>query len=131
MNMAAGSGTYTGNFLYLTNAGGLKFAVGADGSVGIGGAAGTSVLERLKVYSTDVNGANIRLFGNGATTPSKYIRAQGGNFEILNNAYGAALMQVTDAGQVSLSGLGGSGDHRTVCANSSGTLYTVASGVAC
>lgn len=54
--------------------------------------------------SSDSNGANIKMAGNGVTTPNKYVRAQGGNFQLINSAYSAVLVSVTDAGNVSLSG---------------------------
>lgn len=47
---------------------------------------------------TNGNGANIKLLGNGATTPSKSIRAAGGVFQVINDAYTAALLTVTDPG---------------------------------
>lgn len=54
--------------------------------------------------TSNTNGANIELEGNGATTPSKYIRAQDGSLQVLNNAYSAAIMTLTDAGALSVPG---------------------------
>lgn len=50
------------------------------------------------ISDTGASGANIRLTGNGATTPSKTIRAQSGMFQVINNAYTAPCMSVDDAG---------------------------------
>jgi hypothetical protein len=52
------------------------------------------------VTDTGTGGANIKLVGNGATTPSKWIRSYNGNFEIINNAYNAVPLQVSDAGNL-------------------------------
>jgi len=49
------------------------------------------------------NGSNIRLQGTGAA-PNKTIRASGGNFQILNNAY-AAILDMTDAGIATTNGM--------------------------
>lgn len=52
----------------------------------------------LVVKDTGANGANISLRGNGATTPDKHIRAIGGVLEVINSAYTANILAVTDAG---------------------------------
>jgi hypothetical protein len=52
--------------------------------------------------ASDTSGANIQLIGNGGTTPNKYIRAQSGNFQLMNSAYGAAILTVGDGGIVTL-----------------------------
>jgi hypothetical protein len=49
-------------------------------------------------------GANLKLVGNGATTPSKTIRAVNGNFNIVNDAASANLFTVTDAGNATVGG---------------------------
>jgi hypothetical protein len=56
----------------------------------------------MRLIDTGVNGANLRLDGNGAVTPSKYIRVNAGIFEILNNGYSVALFAMTDAGAITL-----------------------------
>lgn len=58
----------------------------------------------LTLADTGGAGANLALRGNTATTPSKYIRAFNGNFEILNDAYSAILMRISDAGVVTVGG---------------------------
>lgn len=59
----------------------------------------------LKVSATsDTNGGNLLIVGNGATTPSKTIRVLGGVFQIVNNAYTSALMNLDDSGNSTFSG---------------------------
>ena len=50
------------------------------------------------VQDTGTNGANIRLIGDGATTPNKTIRAQGGSFQVINSGYTNFCISVTDGG---------------------------------
>lgn len=57
---------------------------------------------QLVVDGVGTNGANIKLIGNGATTPNKFIRAQGGTFQIINSAYSVALLALSDAGDLSV-----------------------------
>jgi hypothetical protein len=52
--------------------------------------------------ANDSDGINVKLLGNGSTTPAKFIRSYDGLFQILNNAYSASLITITDAGAVSL-----------------------------
>jgi hypothetical protein len=49
-------------------------------------------------------GARILLLGNGATTPSKTIRAFGGSLQILNDAQNAACLTVDDSGNLTALG---------------------------
>jgi hypothetical protein len=58
----------------------------------------------LAIVDTGSSGANLKLTGNGATTPSKFIRAQNGTLEIVNNAYNAVIVTVTDAGNLTTVG---------------------------
>jgi hypothetical protein len=48
------------------------------------------------------NGVNFLLAGNGATTPNKTIRVLNGNLNVVNSAYTATIMQLTDAGHMSI-----------------------------
>ncbi|KWA06653.1 tail fiber domain-containing protein [Burkholderia territorii] len=70
------------------------------------------------VGTGDSNGAGILLEGNGSTTPNKTIRAQNGTFQIVNNAYTAAVFSVDDsgntvaAGTISGSNITGTSDRR-------------------
>lgn len=58
----------------------------------------------LQVVNTSSNGANIKLIGNGGTTPNKTIRSNGGNFQILNNAYSSAILTLDDGGNLTATG---------------------------
>jgi hypothetical protein len=68
-----------------------------DPGVGVGGAPGPS---GLTISGSTANGAGLRLLGNGATTPSKWIRARNGVLEILNSAYSAVIASLTDSGSL-------------------------------
>lgn len=58
----------------------------------------------LLITDTGGNGAGIGLSGDGATTPKKYLRVNGGNFQIVNNAYGAVIWQMSDVGSTIFTG---------------------------
>jgi hypothetical protein len=49
----------------------------------------------------NTNGASFTMVGNGSN-PAKSLRVRNGNFAILNNAFSASLVLVTDAGLVSI-----------------------------
>lgn len=55
----------------------------------------------LRITDTGVVGANIHLSGNGGVTPDKYLRVTSGVFQILNNAYTTALLELNDTGTLS------------------------------
>jgi hypothetical protein len=48
--------------------------------------------------ASNANGVNIKMLGNGSTTPSKTLRVNSGAFQIMNDAYTATLFQVLDDG---------------------------------
>jgi hypothetical protein len=56
---------------------------------------------------TSGNGALIKLMGNGATTPAKYIQSAAGFFALLNNAL-AEILNISDAGAMTFPLSGGS-----------------------
>lgn len=58
----------------------------------------------LQIVNTAGNGANLKLIGNGASTPNKTIRVQNGNFQVLNNAYSSAILTVDDGGNLTATG---------------------------
>lgn len=58
----------------------------------------------LTLVGTSVSGINIKMTGNGASTPNKYLRVVNGGFQIVNSAYTAIPFQMTDAGSVILTG---------------------------
>ena len=47
---------------------------------------------------SDGNGINLKLIGNGSVTPSKTIRVQSGHFQVVNDAYNAVPLDLSDAG---------------------------------
>lgn len=65
--------------------------------------AGTLSLVQLTDVS-NTNGVNVQLVGNGASTPNKYIRARNGNLAVMNSAYSAAILTLTDAGELLIAG---------------------------
>ena len=60
----------------------------------------TNSANSLIVTDTGVNGANIKLVGNGPTTPNKFIRSQNGAFQIINSAYTTPLLTIDDVGNL-------------------------------
>jgi len=92
------------NALAITPAGGVVYINGNGSAVA------------LQIFdSANGAGAQIGLFGNGGTTPNKYIRAQSGTFDIVNNAYtkqmflieedsGIKMLQAASSGLLTISG---------------------------
>jgi hypothetical protein len=58
----------------------------------------------ISASSDTFGGAGLKLIGNGSTTPAKIIRVYNGNFSIINNAYSAAILTLTDGGDLSTTG---------------------------
>lgn len=58
----------------------------------------------IAVTNTTANGAQIRMVGNGGVTPSKTLRATSGAFSIVNDAYSAQILTLTDSGNLSVPG---------------------------
>jgi hypothetical protein len=52
----------------------------------------------LVLTDTGAAGANFKMTGNGATTPSKFLRVSGGAFEVISSAYTASLFGVHEDG---------------------------------
>ncbi|KFX63833.1 hypothetical protein KBK24_0119210 [Burkholderia sp. K24] len=67
-----------------------------------GGASNTNTLVVGNAANTS-QGAQIQLIGNGATTPSKYLRAFGGTFAVLNNADNN-ILTLDDSGDATFNG---------------------------
>ena len=67
------------------------------------GAGATNLLALNDVNNT--NGANIRISGNGVTTPTKTLRVAGGVFQILNSGYTGSILSITDAGTATIPAL--------------------------
>lgn len=64
----------------------------------------SGLVKGLLIQDTGPNGAGIQLAGNGSANTSKFIRASGGNFQIVNSAYSSVIFTVTDAGAVNTAG---------------------------
>ncbi|SEB24823.1 hypothetical protein [Paraburkholderia sartisoli] len=89
----------------------------------------TNSTNTVTVTDTGTSGANIKLVGNGGTTPNKSIRANGGQFQVVNSAYSTAIMSLDDSGNLTSNSLITSG---TAPAGSVGEYVTnnTSSGVA-
>jgi hypothetical protein len=85
----------------------------------------------VTINNTGANGANLKLTGDGATTPSKTIRVHSGTLEVINNAYTTSVLSLTDAGNLSISGTySGNGSSLTslTAANLTGTISSTVLG---
>jgi hypothetical protein len=71
------------------------------GAVSINMAAGGSA---LNITNTNTNGAMIVMRGDGATTPSKMIRARAGNLEFVNDANSVIIATLADSGALNIGG---------------------------
>jgi len=69
----------------------------------------------FQFYYAGAGGPNFQLTGTGAT-PSKFLRVDGGQLQLVNNAYSAVVFSITDGGDIALSG----------AASIAGTLTSVA-----
>lgn len=77
----------------------------------------------VALTDTGANGCNIKMTGDGGVTPSKFVRVQGGNFQIVNNAYSAPILSLTDAGALSIpAGFSATTGAFSSNLNASGTL---------
>lgn len=56
----------------------------------------------IALNANGVNGANIVLTGDGATTPSKFIRVYSGSLQVISNAYNTVLLNISDSGNLSI-----------------------------
>lgn len=72
---------------------------GSTGSFGSGGLA-----PDVTVSNPNGNGAQVKLIGNGAVTPSKIVRVNSGALQVVNDAETAVIAALSDAGELSLSG---------------------------
>ena len=64
----------------------------------------TTTNQPLTITDTGGSGDTIKMVGNGATTPNKFIRIYNGNLEIVNSAYTSVPFQLTDSGAVAITG---------------------------
>lgn len=77
---------------------------GSSGAFTTLGATTSGSTSTLTVTDTGASGANVRIVGNGATTPSKTIRVVSGSLGVVNDAYSAQILTLTDAGNLTVSG---------------------------
>jgi hypothetical protein len=101
-----------GNFQIMNNAYSAALLTVSDaGNVGIGTVTPATRLHlvddthlvQFELQSASAStGPNLYLNNAGVTNGGKFLRSLGGNFQILNNAYSAALLTVTDAGNVGI-----------------------------
>lgn len=87
------------------------------------GVTSTNATNTIIVTDTGTSGANIKIAGNGATTPNKTIRAFNGNLGIVNNAYTAEIFTLSDSGALSVSG--NVTANGTVLTGNTGTVTSV------
>jgi len=64
----------------------------------------TSQSTTISVTDTGTSGVNIAMFGNGSTTPNKYMRVINGSWQIINSAYSAVPLTVDDSGNLTAAG---------------------------
>ncbi len=63
----------------------------------------TTAQADLQITNTLANGAQIKLTGNGATTPAKTIRVNSGVLQVMSNGY-SAIMSLDDSGNLTVTG---------------------------
>lgn len=76
----------------------------AGAAIAITGLASANNTSDLTITDIGANGANLRLMGPGATTPSKTLRVNGGDFFIMNDAETGTPLTLTDAGALTVTG---------------------------
>jgi hypothetical protein len=102
--------TLAGTSAGFNNAGGtalFAFNNGSNsnisGSLTIADASTTNAASLIINAAADAaGGAGIELIGNGGTTAKKFIRAQSGAFQVVNDAYTTAILTLTDAGALTV-----------------------------
>jgi hypothetical protein len=105
------AGTETAR-LFVNSVGALTYAnTGATARFGIStngdGLFITSGLTAsLILRDTGASGAGLKLEGNGGATPNKFIRAAGGQFQIMSSDYSRVLLDIFDNGDFGSSGNG-------------------------
>lgn len=76
--------------------------------------------QTLALQDTGSNGANLRLQGSGGVTPAKSIRAINGAFQVLNDAYSAVILALSDAGTLQVPAQMYPGDETATARQTSG-----------
>ncbi len=101
VTVTAAAGTLTGTTLASGVTSSSLTSVGTLGSLAL---ASTNSTGTLAITDTGSSGANIKLTGDGATTPNKYVRAQGGKLSVVNSAYSAEIASIDDSGNLVAAG---------------------------
>ncbi len=101
ITVTAAAGTLTGTTLASGVTGSSLTSVGTLGSLAL---ASTNSTGTLVITDAGSSGANIKLAGDGATTPNKYVRAQGGKLSVVNSAYSSEIASVDDSGNLVAAG---------------------------
>lgn len=102
------------------------------GALTIGGGAGPILL----LSNGNAGGAIIKFTGDGATTPSKFLRVSGGSLQLVNNANSAVIFSSDDSGNVTAAGqiagaslsISGNGAFSGTVAANGGSVTTTLSG---
>jgi hypothetical protein len=127
-----GAGALVSGGSYNMRFNGVAFFLTSLTSVFTDSAAGTVAISGIN----NASGANLGLFGNGGTTPNKYIRANNGVLEIINSTYTTTIASLTDAGVFSILGtingangiFGGSVSANSLAANTITSNNTIIAG---
>jgi hypothetical protein len=115
----AGTITAAGNITINPPSSGVALSVNsnASGSVTLNIAdnfSGAGSSTQLQVSApNNSNGVNILLGGNGSTTPNKWLRVLNGHFGIVNSAFTAEILSLTDTGVLIAGSFSGSGSGLT------------------
>ena len=64
----------------------------------------TTSTSTVSLTNTGSAGINIAMYGDGATTPNKFIRVTAGQFQLVSSAYSAVIFGITDAGNATIYG---------------------------
>lgn len=72
----------------------------------------TNSTSSMFLLDTGTNGSNLKFTGDGAVTPSKFIRVKTGVLEFINSAYTVVLATLTDAGVFTAVNVGISSDRK-------------------
>jgi hypothetical protein len=95
---------YTLAHNWMTVAGGYAAGISSINLSTASSNAGSTVISAsnstsaLHVSDVGAAGGNIKITGDGATTPSKYMRVSAGALQFLNNGYSLVLLGITDGG---------------------------------
>lgn len=66
------------------------------------GAGGANTI--IVADANNTTGASIALYGDGVTTPNKFIKANGGHLKVVNSGYSVNIVDLTDGGVLTASG---------------------------